>query len=80
MMNDCYCRFYQHHRDALRPGLNPEFCAEITVSMSNGLTLNWMHRADYDIESRFRELGEYLKASMVGAIGGGARTPEETRA
>lgn len=65
MMNEYYCRLFQHYRDDLRPGLSPEFCAEMTVGMSNAVTLNWLHQDAYDAGSRYRQLSNYLKQSML---------------
>jgi hypothetical protein len=39
----------------------------MTVGMSNAVTLNWLHQADYDAESRYRQLSDYLKTSMLDA-------------
>jgi AcrR family transcriptional regulator len=65
MMNEYYCRLYTHYRDALRPDLSPEFCAEMTVGMSNAVTLNWLHQQDYDAVARYRQLSNFLKQSML---------------
>jgi AcrR family transcriptional regulator len=65
MMNEYYCRLFQHYSDALRPGLSPAFCAEMTVGMSNAVTLNWLHQDAYDASSRYRQLSNYLKQSML---------------
>jgi AcrR family transcriptional regulator len=67
LMNEYYRRLFDRHREELRPGLSPEFCAEMTVGMSNAVTLNWLHQADYDAESRYRQLSDYLKTSMLTA-------------
>lgn len=66
-MNDCYARLYRQHREELRDGLSPEFCAELTVGMSNSVTLNWLHNDDYDAGSRYRQLADFLKSSMLKA-------------
>jgi len=67
MMNDYYQRLFEHYRDALRPGLSPEFCAEMTVGMSNAVTLNWLHHKEYDAGARYRQLSNYLQQSMLKA-------------
>ena len=67
LMNEYYRRLFDHHREELRPGLSPEFCAEMTVGMSNAVTLNWLHQDNYDAESRYRQLSDYLKSSMLAA-------------
>jgi AcrR family transcriptional regulator len=64
-MNDYWLALYQHHSKELRPGLSPEFCAEMTVGMSNAITLNWLHQDDYDAVQRYRQLASYLKTSML---------------
>ena len=63
-MNDYYTRLYRHHADELRAGLSPEFCAELTVGMSNSVTLNWLHNDDYDAEARYRQLSDFLTSSI----------------
>ena len=65
MMNAYYLRLYEHYKDALRPELSPEFCAEMTVGMSNAVTLNWLHHKKYDAGTRYRQLSNYLKESML---------------
>jgi AcrR family transcriptional regulator len=67
MMNEYYCRLFQHYQNELRPELSPEFCAEMTVGMSNAVTLNWLHQDTYDAGSRYRQLSNYLKQSMLKA-------------
>ena len=67
MMNAYYCRLFKHYSHALRPELSPEFCAEMTVGMSNAVTLNWLHHKDYDAGTRYRQLSNYLKQSMLKA-------------
>ncbi|MCZ6831128.1 MAG: helix-turn-helix domain containing protein [Gammaproteobacteria bacterium] len=67
LMNDCYQRLFEIQRQQLQPHLTPAFCAEMTVGMSNAITLNWLHREDYDAETRFRQLADYLKKSMIRA-------------
>ena len=64
-MNQAFLRLYERHLDELRPGLTPDFCAEMTVGMSNAVTLNWLHRENYDAEQRYRQLSDFLKASML---------------
>ncbi len=64
-MNDYWTQLYRHHQPELREGLSPEWCAELTVGMSNSVTLNWLHQDNYDAESRYRELSEFLKNSML---------------
>jgi AcrR family transcriptional regulator len=68
MMNEYYRRLYEQHSQELKPGLSPAFCAEMTVGMSNAVTLNWLHQENYDAESRYRQLADYLKTSMLGAV------------
>ncbi len=64
-MNDYYTRLYRQHADELREGLTPEFCAELTVGMSNSVSLNWLHNDDYDAGARYRQLSDFLKSSML---------------
>jgi len=64
-MNDYYASLYRHHRDELKEDLSPEFCAEMTVGMSNAVTLNWLHHEDYDAGSRYRQLADFLKSSLL---------------
>lgn len=67
LMNRYYQALFEAHQDELRPGLTPAFCAEMVVGMSNAITLNWLHRDDYDPQQRFFQLAGYLKQSMVRA-------------
>ncbi|WP_372864591.1 TetR/AcrR family transcriptional regulator [Spongiibacter sp.] len=64
-INNSFLRMYEHNRDALKPGLTPAFCAEMTVGMFNAITLNWVHNADYDSEARYREMLAFIRSSML---------------
>lgn len=66
-INRMFLAFFQHNRDALKPELTPEFCAEMTVGMLNAVTLNWLHNKDYDSTSRYGMLLSYLQNSMLNA-------------
>ena len=66
-VNRMFLAFFQHNRDALKPELTPEFCAEMTVGMLNAVTLNWLHNKDYDSTSRYGMLLSYLQNSMLNA-------------
>lgn len=65
LMNSYYQRLFERHQQELKAGLTPAFCAEMVVGMSNAITLNWLHRDDYNPQQRFHQLAEYLKQSMV---------------
>ena len=65
LMNSYYQNLFEQHQQELQPGLTPAFCAEMVVGMSNAITLNWLHRDDYDPQQRFYQLADYLKQSMV---------------
>ncbi|MEH6550379.1 MAG: helix-turn-helix domain-containing protein [Pseudomonadales bacterium] len=64
-MNQGYYRLFSDCESQLRPGLNAEFCAEVTVGMMNALTLNWLHDDSYDINDRYDHLLNYLLESMI---------------
>ncbi|USE34291.1 TetR/AcrR family transcriptional regulator [Endozoicomonas sp. SCSIO W0465] len=65
-MNTWYTRLYEHNATRLKPSLTPDFCAEVTVAMVNGLTLNWLNDEQYDIEARLDKLRCYLIDSFLG--------------
>lgn len=64
-INNIFLRFYEHHREALKPEFSPTFCAEMTVGMLNAITLNWVHNIDYDSPTRYRELWAFIVSSML---------------
>lgn len=64
-MNKWYTRLYEYNVARLKPSLMPDFCAEITVAMVNGLTLNWLNDELYDIEARLDKLKCYLIDSFL---------------
>ncbi|MFK0570709.1 TetR/AcrR family transcriptional regulator [Endozoicomonas sp.] len=64
-MNKWYTRLYQHNVERLKPSLTPDFCAEVTVALVNGLTLNWLNDEQYDIEGRLDKLNRYLIDSFL---------------
>jgi len=64
-MNKCFLRLYQAGEAQIKPKLTPEFCAEMTVGMSNAITLNWLHDKTYDTENNFLMLLDYIKDSML---------------
>lgn len=64
-INSSFLRLYEHNREALKAGLSPAFCSEMTVGMFNAITLNWVHDESYDSEARYRELLSFLCASML---------------
>ncbi len=64
-MNECFGRLYRAGQDQLKTGLTPIFCAEMTVGMTNAITLNWLHNERYDTENKFLELLSFIKASML---------------
>lgn len=64
-MNACFLRLYQAGQGQLKPDLSPAFCAEMTVGMTNAITLNWLHNTQYDTESNFLMLLDYIKNSML---------------
>lgn len=64
-MNDCFKELYEQQQDKLKPEFNPTFCAEMTVAMINGLTLNWLHNDLHETESGYHLLGRYIKQSML---------------
>ena len=64
-MNNCFTRFFKAGEEQLKPGLSPDFCAEMLVGMINAVTLNWLHDDQYDTHSRYRQLLNYVKDSML---------------
>ncbi|CAA0101005.1 MAG: AcrR family transcriptional regulator [Zhongshania sp.] len=64
-MSNCYQRLFSHSKAQLKEGLSPQFCAEMTVGMTNIITLNWLHDDNYDTLARFQSLQGYLKSSML---------------
>ena len=64
-INSIFLRFYEHHREVLKPELSTAFCAEVTVGMLNAITLNWVHDTEYDSPSRYRELWAFIVSSML---------------
>lgn len=64
-MSDCYLRLFNHSKSQLKAGLSPQFCAEMTVGMTNIITLNWLHDDSYDTLASFHMLQAYLKNSML---------------
>lgn len=64
-MSNCFLRLFSHGKAQLKAELSPQFCAEMTVGMSNLITLNWIHNEDYDTLARFQTLQTYLKNSML---------------
>lgn len=66
-MNECFLRLYNAGQNQLKPKLSPAFCAEMTVGMTNAITLNWLHNPQYDTENNFLLLLDYIKDSMLRA-------------
>jgi AcrR family transcriptional regulator len=66
-MNQCFLRLFQAGEKQIKPELTPAFCAEMTVGMSNAITLNWLHDKKYDTENNFLQLLAFLKNSMLRA-------------
>ena len=66
-MNQCFLRLFQAGHSQIRPELTPTFCAEMTVGMTNAITLNWLHDKKYDTENNFLQLLAFLKSSMLRA-------------
>ena len=64
-MNECFLRLFRAGKNQLKPELTPVFCAEMTVGMTNAITLNWLHNERYDTENKFLELLVFIKASML---------------
>ena len=64
-MNDCFLRIYRQHEAVLRDELSADFCAEITVGLINGISMNWISDQSYDIASRLDQVLEYLMGSLV---------------
>ncbi|MBE9537541.1 MAG: TetR/AcrR family transcriptional regulator [Proteobacteria bacterium] len=64
-MNKCFLRLYQAAEAQIKPELTPTFCAEMTVGMSNAITLNWLHDKTYDTGYNFLMLLDYIKNSML---------------
>jgi AcrR family transcriptional regulator len=64
-MNECFLRLYRAGERQLKPGLTPQFCAEMTVGMSNAITLNWLHDKQYDTENTFLMLLAFIRNSML---------------
>jgi AcrR family transcriptional regulator len=66
-MNQCFLRLFQAGHSQIRPELTPTFCAEMTVGMTNAITLNWLHDKKYDTENNFLQLLAFIKSSMLQA-------------
>ena len=64
-MNECFLRLYRAGQSQLKPGLTAQFCAEMTVGMSNAITLNWLHDKQYDTENNFLMLLVFIRNSML---------------
>ena len=64
-MNECFLRLFLAGESQLKPGLTPAFCAEMTVGMSNAITLNWLHDKHYDTENNFMMLLTFIRNSML---------------
>ncbi|MGI9276405.1 MAG: TetR/AcrR family transcriptional regulator [Endozoicomonas sp.] len=64
-MNNCFLKLYEQHNDRLLAGLSPQFCAEITVGLINGISMNWLSDQNYDITGRMDQIVEYLMGSLV---------------
>ncbi|MGI9277593.1 MAG: TetR/AcrR family transcriptional regulator [Endozoicomonas sp.] len=64
-MIECYTHLYTITGDELRPELSARFCAEITVGTINTLTLNWLTRDDYDIDSGLDQLQHWITDNML---------------
>jgi len=64
-MNNCFLRLFAAGQGQLKPGLTPVFCAEMTVGMTNAITLNWLHNPQYDTENNFLLLLRFIKDSML---------------
>ena len=64
-MNECFLRLFRSGKNQLKPELTPVFCAEMTVGMTNAITLNWLHNERYDTENKFLELLGFIKTSML---------------
>ncbi len=64
-MNECFLRLFLAGKKQLKPGPTPAFCAEMTVGMTNAITLNWLHNKQYDTKTTFLMLRNYIKSSML---------------
>ena len=64
-MNQCFLRFFKAGEQQLKPGLTPDFCAEMMVGMINAVTLNWLHDDQYDTREKYLQLLNYIKDSML---------------
>jgi len=64
-MNSYFYRLYSNSRSQLKPGITPEFCAEMTVGMANAITLNWLHDDNYNTQERFSQLRDFIVSSML---------------
>ena len=64
-MIDCYTHLFTTHGDELKSHLSARFCAEITVGMIHTLTLNWLTRDDYDIDTSLDQLQHWITDNML---------------
>lgn len=64
-LNQAFFKLFDDGREALKPGMSPNFCAEMTVGMVFSIGLNWTHYTDYDASSRFTQLSEFVRKSML---------------
>ncbi len=67
LINSFFLKLFKHNQAELKPGLDPAFCAEMTVGMFNAITLNRLHNADYDTDARYRDLHGLLCRSFLAA-------------
>ncbi len=64
-INSVFLKLFERNAASLQAGLSPVFCAEMTVGMFNAITLNRLHNADYDTDTRYAEMLAFLRKSML---------------
>lgn len=64
-MNQCFAKLFSAHADELKDGLDPEFCAELTVGAVNAMTLNWLHYDGYPIVKRFDQTMGFMVNGFI---------------
>lgn len=64
-MNECFAELFRDNSDEIKQGLDPEFCAELTVGAVNAMTLNWLHHDDYPVVHRFEQTLSFICNGII---------------
>lgn len=61
LVSDAILRLLKEgRRNELPKGCSPETFSEVVLGSIYSTTLEWIHRADYDVETRTKEVGKFL--------------------